>query len=148
MVDKLEALKTIGAILLVLFAGVFLLYLAENMAERNRLKRAAEFAESKETVVRILERGPQFFKLIDTDGDDLMMQEELRNAVLGGELTGVDLEQAKFLYSNLRKIGHVLGTYAQGKFSIAVYVISILDLKLYIQRSCDVNTSRCSPTHY
>lgn len=81
----------------------------------------------------VLERWPDLFEKLDADGDGLLFEEELRNAKMEGGFTGKDKEVVDFLYAHCHDVGHVIGTYRSGKYTISVYAISKADLRILPQ---------------
>lgn len=94
----------------------------------------AAMVKAGQEAARLTSQGLILFDRLDEDGDGLLFEEELRNAVLEGELSGKlagnDLEIARSLYKRCQDIGHSVGRYRNGKFHFQVWAISKVDLKL------------------
>lgn len=106
--------------------GTLSCVLAFNSSNHDR----AAIKHDREEAIQLKARGLAAFDKLDTDHDGLLFEEELRNDVLDSALTGEDLAVARELYEHCKDIGHSIGNYRSGKFTIAVYAISKADLKL------------------
>jgi hypothetical protein len=116
-----------GALLLLIVGGIFLACYADN---QNALARRQQ---ARQLVPVVQERWPALFEKIDVDGDGLLMEEELRNAVMEGDFTGVDKDVVNWLYNHCHDVGHSIGSYRQGKYTVQVYAISKADLHILDQ---------------
>ena len=80
------------------------------------------------------ERGLAMFERLDSDGDGILHEEELRNAVMEGGFTGKDQELLQWMYKEVKFIGHEVGRYRSGKYTYSVYGISRADLRALSSR--------------
>lgn len=79
----------------------------------------------------VQDRGLKLFTSLDTNGNDILEAEELRNHLKDPtiELSADDVQVIEFLSKHCKQIGHAVGSYRSGKYTYTVYAISRSDLK-------------------